>query len=118
VQATTSVPVVAKAREVRAASASASTQRAASQLADERALLEGARTALLRSRPSDALSLAEKHAALFPVGELAEDRDFLVASALRDLGRSDEARASARAFLSRYPTSALRESAVTIAEGR
>jgi hypothetical protein len=79
-----------------------------STLADERALVEGARTALLRGRASDALSLAQKHESSFPNGGLAEDRDFLVLSALRDLGRSEESRAKAAAFLARYPKSALR----------
>jgi hypothetical protein len=79
-----------------------------STLADERALVEGARTALLRGRASDALSLAQKHERSFPNGGLAEDRDFLVLSALRDLGRSEESRAKAAAFLARYPKSALR----------
>ncbi len=85
------------------------TASAADPLADERALIEGARTALLRGRPTDALELARRHEARFPDGELSEDRDFMVVSALSELGRPDEARASARRFLARYPKSALRK---------
>lgn len=92
------------------AAPSAST-RPVDALSDERALVEGARTALLRGRPSDALELARKHEARFPSGELAEDRDFMIASALHELGRLDEARTQALQFLARYPKSALRRAA-------
>lgn len=88
---------------------------AASTLADERALVEGARTALLRGRAADALSLAQKHESSFPDGGLAEDRDFLIVSALHDLGRTGESRAKAVAFLARYPKSALRGTVESIA---
>lgn len=105
----------------RPASTSTSTAPSASTrpvdtLSDERALVEGARTALLRGRPSDALELARKHEARFVNGELAEDRDFMIASALHDLGRVAEARAQARQFLARYPKSALRQSAQNLAD--
>lgn len=97
------------------AAPSAST-RPVDTLSDERALVEGARTALLRGRPSDALELARKHEARFANGELAEDRDFMIASALHDLGREEEARTQARRFLVRYPKSALRQSAQKLAD--
>jgi hypothetical protein len=85
-------------------------------LADERALVEGARTALLRNRPADALALAERHARAFPKGELAEDREFLAISALRDLGRREPLRARGEAFLRAYPSSALRVSVEQLLE--
>jgi hypothetical protein len=89
-----------------------------SRLGDERALVEGARTALLRGRPSDALALAQKHERQFPQGGLAEDRDFLIVSALRDLGQSDATRAKAAQFLQRYPKSALRRTVEDMVNGR
>jgi hypothetical protein len=78
-----------------------------SLLTDERSLVEGARTALFRGRPSDALMMTEQHENLFPHGELTEDSDFLRVNALRDLGRLDEARNRAQVFLATYPHSAL-----------
>ncbi len=85
-------------------------------LADERSLVEGARVALLRGRPFDALALAESHEKRFPGGELAEDRDFLRIRALRDAGKKEEATARAKAFLARYPKSGLRGVVAPIAE--
>ncbi len=75
------------------------------------ALSSKARTALLRGRAGDALTLARKHEATFPRGGLAEDRDFLIVSALHELGQADAARAKAAAFVARYPKSALRNAA-------
>lgn len=98
-----------------APTAPASSTRPHDALVEERPLIEGARTALLRGRPEDALGLARKHETQFPNGELAEDRDFMITSALRDLGRVEEARASARRFLGRYPKSALRRTVETMA---
>lgn len=79
-----------------------------SSMAEERALVEGARTALYRGRAADALVLLQKHETRFAQGELAEDRDFLIVSALHDLGRTEEVRTRADAFVARYPQSALR----------
>lgn len=86
-----------------------------SNLGDERALVEGARTALFRGRAGDALALVTKHQEQFPAGELSEDRDFLRVLALRDLGRSAERQRAARVFLQRYPRSALRETVEPLA---
>jgi hypothetical protein len=74
-------------------------------LADERVLIDGARVALSRGRPSEALRLSEQHEAKFPDGALSEERDFLRVGALGDLGRADEAREDARFFLAKYPRS-------------
>ena len=74
----------------------------------ERSLIEGARTALSRGRPSDALRVIEQHDNLYPNGDLSEEGDFLRVNALRDLGRIDEAQSRAREFVATYPSSALR----------
>lgn len=89
---------------------------ASADLADERALIEGARTALLRGRAADAWTLLARHETTFPRGQFAEDRDFMVVSALSGMGRRDEARTRARAFLARYPKSALRKTVEPLAE--
>jgi hypothetical protein len=91
-----------------APSASASSARVESALVDEQALVEAARTAHLRGRPEETLLLARRHAERFPGGALREERDFLLVSALRDLGRTEEARAAARLFLRDYPRSGFR----------
>ena len=74
-----------------------------SSLQEERVLVEGARTALLRARPADALRLARKHKTQFPAGQMAEDRDFIIATALSKLGRKGEAQASAESFHATLP---------------
>ncbi|MEO8876190.1 MAG: hypothetical protein ABI461_11430, partial [Polyangiaceae bacterium] len=76
----------------------------------ERALVDSAHNALARGRPSDALLLTEQDGNLFPNGELAEERDFMRVTALRDLGRIDEAASRGKAFVTLYPNSAYRRS--------
>jgi hypothetical protein len=68
-------------------------------LAEEVALLEKARTALGAS-PAQALALADSHAALYPAGKLAMEREMLAIDALVRLGRAGEARARAAPYLS------------------
>ena len=43
--------------------------------------------------------MLERHAALFPMGQLSMEREFLAVQALRRLGRLAEARARASALL-------------------
>jgi hypothetical protein len=74
----------------------------ADPLAQEAALLERARAALSAS-PAQALALAEAHAARFPGGMLRMERDLVAIDALHRLGRTDEARARAKALLARAP---------------
>ena len=77
---------------------------AASQAGGERseaALLLAAR----KAQPSAALRLLAEHAARFPDGLLAPERDVLRIEALRNLGRAAEAEQELRAFQARYPDS-------------
>jgi hypothetical protein len=71
----------------------------------ELALLRRARAAL-RSDPAGALQLTERHRREHGRGLLAEERELLATEALMNLGRTDEARARARAFERDYPSSA------------
>lgn len=69
-------------------------------------------TILLRARRSlaahdarGALEATEEHASTFPRGELSPEREAIAIDALLALGRSDEARARAERFASRWPSS-------------
>lgn len=73
----------------------------------ELTLLRRAQSALASS-PSTALALATEHAARFPGGVFAQEREVLAISALAAMGRSGEARARASSLLSAHPTSAHR----------
>lgn len=74
-------------------------------LANERALLEAARTALGRSEAASALASLERHRARYPAGQLREEREALSVQALVSLGRTDEARARAERFKKDFPKS-------------
>ncbi|NOU28980.1 MAG: hypothetical protein HOO96_13840, partial [Polyangiaceae bacterium] len=74
-------------------------------LAQEQALVDTARAALARGRAVDALRAADEHAARFPAGKLAEERENLAIQALAFAGRRDEALARAARFHKRYPGS-------------
>jgi len=52
-----------------------------------------------------ALDLVADHAKRFPRGELAPEREYLRVKALRRLGRTNEARDRAKAYLATFPTS-------------
>jgi hypothetical protein len=71
----------------------------------EASLLERARRALT-SAPATALALANQHAARFPHGALAQEREVIAIEALRRLGRSAEADRRAAAFAQAFPGSA------------
>jgi hypothetical protein len=77
----------------------------ADQLADERAVLEVARTALARGRPAEAVDALKRHAERFPTGQLAEERDFLWVQCQASAGELAAARERARAFRAAYPRS-------------
>jgi hypothetical protein len=68
-------------------------------------LLKRARDSVA-SDPARALTLARRHAAEFPHGAFAQERDFIVISALVRLGRTGEANALASSFRDRYRRSA------------
>jgi hypothetical protein len=87
-------------------------------LAAERAVLEIARNAVGRGEGAVALRALERHAAEFPRGRLAEEREALAVQALELAGRRSEARARAEQFRSRFPKSLLRAAiAGTLDEG-
>jgi hypothetical protein len=67
-------------------------------------LLERAQDAL-RSRPADALSLADEHARQFPRGMLVQEREVIAIEALMKTGRTNEAKARAARFKARFPGS-------------
>jgi hypothetical protein len=74
-------------------------------LGDERALLDGARLALVHRRTADAQALLLRHAKLFPAGRLAEEREALSIRVLVLQGRLSEARLRARRFKVEHPGS-------------
>jgi hypothetical protein len=61
---------------------------------------------LLDTNPRAALEALSEHAAQFPHGVFAQERDSLSIDALRKLGSRTQAIAQARAFLQAYPRSA------------
>ena len=71
----------------------------------EPVLLEQARRALASS-PATALALTNQHAARFPHGVLAQEREVIAIEALRRLGRGAEADRRAAAFAHTFPGSA------------
>ncbi|MBK7860529.1 MAG: hypothetical protein IPJ65_18375 [Archangiaceae bacterium] len=73
--------------------------------ADERQLIEAARTALIKRDAAAALNALARHRRSFAQGQLAEERDGLEVQALAQLGRRDEARTAARRFLASWPDS-------------
>jgi hypothetical protein len=74
----------------------------------ERALLDVARTALIRSDGSNALRATEEHGRKFPRGILAEEREAMSIQALRLLHRDDEAQARLERFRGSFPSSLIR----------
>lgn len=77
----------------------------ADDLAHERALVERARTALIRGEPTRALDALREHQRRHPRGQLAEERDALRIEALRAAGRATEARGEAEQFRRAHPES-------------
>jgi hypothetical protein len=76
-------------------------------LSEETRLLEAAQRELASGRPASALELLDEHAARHPGGALTEERTAARVLSLCALGRTDEARRSARAFLAASPRSPL-----------
>jgi hypothetical protein len=104
-----SVPEVASARSFPARASIAS-------LREEQRLLDTARDAIVRGEPEGALVPTASHAARFPRGVLAEERDALRIRALARLGRLDEARESFARFRAAYPHSFLLDGAAADVE--
>lgn len=70
-------------------------------------LIDAARRILV-SDATAALSLLQQHRERFPQGALTEEREVLAVESLLGLGRRDEARVRATAFLADFPTSVQR----------
>jgi outer membrane protein assembly factor BamD (BamD/ComL family) len=81
---------------------------AGAQVAEERLLLDGARSAFASGDYDKALAELRRHGARFPTGVLAEEREALTVRALAALGNTREADARARAFVAKYPESIMR----------
>ena len=92
----------------RAPGSSLSTKTAAATSAEgpeaEVRLLERAQDAL-RTRPAEALALADDHARRFPSGMLVQEREVIAIEALVKTGRASDARARAGRFRQRFPGS-------------
>jgi len=81
------------------------TSRAPSSLAEERAELETARVAMTRARWDEAAAALDRHARLFPSGQLAEERESLHVVLLAQRGQGTLAREAAARFERVYATS-------------
>jgi hypothetical protein len=77
----------------------------ASQLSEERVLLDEARAAISQGDAQRGIERLERHRRLFPNALLAEERDALQVQALVKAARYDEARARADSFRKRTPGS-------------
>ncbi len=82
-----------------------STRTADGDLVTEQVLVETARAAVGRGDSTSALAALDRHARIFPNGRLMEEADVLRIQALSQAGRTDDARARAEAFRTRYPRS-------------
>jgi hypothetical protein len=78
-----------------------------STLSEEAALLERAQRALSAKNPGLALMILDEHERRFAAGALREEREAARVLALCGLGRVNEARARARAFMNAAPRSVL-----------
>lgn len=79
----------------------------ASTLSEEAALLQRAERALAAHQPAAALAILAEHETHFARGALREEREAAKVLALCGLGRVDEARRFARAFVNAAPHSVL-----------
>ena len=80
-----------------------------SDLTEERALLEMARTQLGRSEFAASLQALSNHSRRFPKGRLVEERESLAVAALVGARRYDEAKARAARFERVFPSSVLHD---------
>jgi hypothetical protein len=85
----------------------------ADDLAQESALLLEARRALASGETAAALSMVRRHGRRWPHGALEQEREILLMEALARAGRPEAAQRRARAFLRRFPSSTLAETART-----
>jgi hypothetical protein len=101
----TAAPAVTRS-EVHAAASGVPTA-APPSLADETRVLEAAQRELASGRARSALSLLDEHEKRFPSGALGEEGTAARVLSLCALGRTEEARRIATAFLERSPRSPL-----------
>ncbi len=73
----------------------------------ERMIIETARSALSQGHTSDALAALGRHEALFPQGQLAEEREALAVQCLAASGAGELARKRADRFRRQFPRSML-----------
>jgi type IV secretory pathway VirB10-like protein len=85
-----------------------------STLAAELRLLSRANAAMRAGRYADALDVLAQHAREFEAGQLAPEREYKRALALCELGRGEQARAAADAFVREHPRSPLRAKAMDV----
>lgn len=83
-------------------------------LAAELRLLSRANAAMRAGRHAEALDVLAQHAREFEAGQLAPEREYKRALALCELGRSEQARAAADAFVREHPRSPLRAKAMDV----
>ena len=86
------------------AGASAATTDEAARKEGEASFLRRAKVAL-PTDPALALRLTDEHPTVYPRGVLLQEREVIAIEALIRLGRTDDARARAASFRSRYPSS-------------
>lgn len=86
----------------------------ASTLAAELRLLSRANAAMRAGRYAEALDVLAQHARDFEAGQLAPEREYKRALALCELGRAEQARAVADAFVREHPRSPLRAKATDV----
>jgi hypothetical protein len=96
--------------KTRARGRSSPARKPASSLADELALIDGARAALSRLDSATALAALEEHRRRYPSAKLAQERDALFVRTFVALGRYDDAREHARRFELEFPNSSLQGS--------
>ena len=88
------------------------------ELADERAAVDMARSALARGEPAQALIALDALAKRLPRGQLAEERESLAVEALMAAGQVEEAKARAAKFRADFPQSMLLPAVDAALEGR
>lgn len=98
-------PAPASPPVVRPPTSALSQEERDAKLAEELALVQMARTALMRGDAAGAFEAAERHRKMFSGGRLAEERESVAIQALAKLGRTDDARTRAAAFERKYPNS-------------
>jgi hypothetical protein len=78
---------------------------AAAPLCDDVALVDAADTSLRAGDPARALAITRDHERRCPTGALVQERERIAIEALIELGQSEQARARARGFTERFPSS-------------